>query len=632
MTMPAFKRLLAPALLFCLTPLTGHAAIKAASATLDHEAPVSQFIVKLRAQDTVVRIAPPAMDSTRLLRLSRQAGTSFTLRRNMDNGTSVLRIGTPVSASEAEAIASSLSGDPEVEQASPDYRRHALAAAVPNDPSYSSQWALFAPTASITGTTTLGGANLLPAWNISIGNGSTVIAVIDTGIRPHPDISARILQGYDFISNTFVANDGDGRDSDASDPGDWVTSADVAANSSICSADSVDNSSWHGTHVAGIAAATGNNSSDIAGVNWRAGILPVRVLGKCGGTDSDIIDAIRWSAGLSVSGVPANAHPAQVINMSLGGGGTCTSALQSAIDDAYNAGVTIVAATGNDGARSIDSPANCNHVIAVMAHTVEATAASYSNTGARVLISAPGGGPGLSPSGSVTGSGLGVLSLGNTGTTVPAADRLVAYMGTSMATPHVAGTAALIHDVLPSASPLRIRQIIANSARAFPAGSWCTQPTQVGQCGKGLLDTGAALTAATTVVAGNHAPVANALPTQTGPAKRALSFQVSGSDSDGDDIAFDAVAGLPAGAQLSDSGGFFWLSPVAGIYTVSFIASDGLSESAPQTVRIEVFESKADISGLAPTSPTNTNSSSGGSFPPLLLLALGALGLRSRRR
>src|SRR5690606_31257016 len=155
------------------------------------------------------------------------------------------------------------------------------------------------------------------------GNG-VVVAVLDTGITRHGDLDANVLPGYDFISDAGKANDGDGRDNDPSDPGDWVTLNQCPGGNRA------ENSSWHGTHVAGTIAAVTNNAKGVAGTAFGARILPVRVLGTCGGYDSDIADAIVWAAGGSVSGVPTNANPAEVINLSLGGGGACGRTSQNA--------------------------------------------------------------------------------------------------------------------------------------------------------------------------------------------------------------------------------------------------------------------------------------------------------------
>ena len=222
-----------------------------------------------------------------------------------------------------------------------------------------------------------------------------MVAVIDTGYRPHADLTGRFVQGYDFIWDPEVANDGDGRDADARDPGDWITSADAA--SVTFAGCPVENSSWHGTHVAGTIAANTNNGVGVAGVNWQAKILPVRVLGKCGGYTSDIVDGMRWAAGLTVSGVPANANPAKVLNISLGGSGTCSMAEQSAVNDINATGAVIVVAAGNsDADAAAFTPSSCDGVIVVGATDKSGTRAYYSNYGSIVDISAPGGAQGLS--------------------------------------------------------------------------------------------------------------------------------------------------------------------------------------------------------------------------------------------
>ena len=273
------------------------------------------------------------------------------------------------------------------------------------------------------------------AWDNSTGSASVAVAVIDTGILPnHPDItgSPNLAPGYDMISDTFVANDGDGRDGDPTDPGD-ATAADECFPGSQPSDDS-----WHGTHVAGtVGVGNSNNSAGVAGSNWQVTVVPVRVLGKCGGTIADINDAIRWAAGLPVPGVPANPDPARVINMSLGGGGACSASpsTQSAINDAVAAGATVVVAAGNSAADAADfMPASCNNVITVAASDYRGQLVTrYSNFGTTVDIMAPGGDVQRDDDGD--GNPDGVLSMVNGG--------YAFYNGTSMAAPHVSGVAAL---------------------------------------------------------------------------------------------------------------------------------------------------------------------------------------------
>ncbi|KAF1013906.1 MAG: Extracellular basic protease [Stenotrophomonas maltophilia] len=307
-----------------------------------------------------------------------------------------------------------------------------------------------------------------PAWDKATGTG-VVVAVIDTGITNHPDLNANILPGYDFISDTALARDGNGRDSNPNDEGDWY------GNNECQPGYPASNSSWHGTHVAGTVAAVTNNSIGVAGTAFNAKVVPVRVLGKCGGYTSEIADAIVWASGGSVSGVPANANPAEVINLSLGGGGSCSATYQNAINGAVGRGTTAVVAAANTNTNVSSSvPANCANVIAAAATTSAGARASFSNYGAGIDISAPG---------------QGILSTLNTGTTVPGSPTYASYNGTSMAAPHVAGVVALMQSVAPSPlSPAQVETIIKNTARPLPGA--CS-----GGCGAGIIDADAAVTA-----------------------------------------------------------------------------------------------------------------------------------------
>ncbi len=306
-----------------------------------------------------------------------------------------------------------------------------------------------------------------------------MVAVIDTGILPHTDLAGRTVPGYDFIADTFVANDGNGRDNNPADPGDWV---DIGE----CGATQFDASSWHGTHVAGTIGAASNNGVGVAGVNWNAKILPVRVLGKCGGYTSDIVDGMRWAAGLSVSGVPANANPADVINMSLGGSGSCSTTEQNAINAIVAAGTAVVVAAGNsnDDASGY-SPASCSGVITVASNDRYGDRAWYSNYGSTVEVTAPGG--------DTTILSDGVLSTLDGGTTTPANNNSYAYyQGTSMAAPHEAGLASLVLGQNPGMTPSQLLSHLQATARPFPSGSSCN--TSI--CGAGIVDAYNALNAA----------------------------------------------------------------------------------------------------------------------------------------
>jgi serine protease len=322
--------------------------------------------------------------------------------------------------------------------------------------------------------------NVPGAWDKATGEGVKV-AVIDTGYVAHSDLAANVIAGYDFISDPFMGNDGGGRDSNPADPGDWLRAGECGTDQNGQPVPSRDtNNSWHGTHVAGTIAATTGNGKGIAGIAYNATIQPVRVLGKCGGTTADIIDAITWASGGSVQGVPANANPADVINMSLGGGGSCDSGTQSAINGAVSRGTTVVVAAGNSNANAANfNPASCNNVITVAASDREGNRASYSNYGSVVDIAAPGGETAVS-------SANGIWSTLNTGTRSVGSENYVAYQGTSMAAPHIAGLAALMNQADPSLTPGQIETAIKNNARTLPG-------TCSGGCGAGLADAAATL-------------------------------------------------------------------------------------------------------------------------------------------
>ena len=427
-----------------------------------------QLIIKYKASMDAAMAGVPSSDDQGV-RLSDATGMEIKYVREMSGDAHVLRLPGKIGPAEMQAVIEKLLALPEVEYVEPDYiRRHTL---TPNDPLFANQWHYAAP------TTNNYGINAQAAWNITTGSDSIVVAVVDTGILNHADLSGRTVPGYDFIADALVANDGDGRDSDPSDPGDWITSAEDA--SGYFAGCGVSDSSWHGTHVSGTIGAATNNSLGVAGINWNSKILPVRVLGKCGGYDSDIIDGMRWAAGLTVSGVPANANPAKVINISLGGTGSCSTSMQSAINAVTSAGTTVVVAAGNDNVNASNfSPGNCNNVITVAATNRNGNKASYSNYGSVVEISAPGG-----------DTNGGVLSTLNTGTKQPVADSYAYYMGTSMATPHVAGVVSLLYSIYPSITPSQVLQYLQNNVTAFPGGSTCN--TSI--CGSGILNAGAAV-------------------------------------------------------------------------------------------------------------------------------------------
>jgi serine protease len=395
--------------------------------------------------------------------LATRASLAFKQSREITNGLHLLKV-QPAAGDSIDATLARLRADPSVETAEVDQRR--FAHAVPNDPLFTGQWyEQAAQPAAIDAVT---------AWDTTTGSSSVVIAELDTGVRyDHPDLlmasaNGKLLPGYDFVSDPGIANDGDGRDADPSDPGDWITTADAATTQfSGCT---VENSSWHGTRVAGILGALSNNATGITGITWQPKILPVRVLGKCGGVDSDILDAMRWAAGLHVNGVPDNKNPAQIINMSLGGTGACTSAEQTVITEVVAAGVTVVISAGNEGG-PVDSPANCAGVAGIAGLRNVGTKVGFSSLGPEVALASPGGN-------CVNASGACLFSIDttiNNGTTTPGTngytDQMNPNLGTSFSAPIVAGIAGLMTSVNANLKPAQVIARLKEGAKAFPVSS-----------------------------------------------------------------------------------------------------------------------------------------------------------------
>lgn len=396
---------------------------------------------------------------------------------SIGDGFEILGFGHEISFRDAVTISGELVARGLVRSAEPDVMR--TSTAVPNDPRFSEQWYLQTPGSSAQGI------DLPSAWDITRGSSSVVVAVIDTGRLDHPELSGRLVDGYDFVSQTKNSKDGDGWDSDETDLGDWSESDDPLYTCTV--GDPFKSSSWHGTHVSGIIAANADNSVGIAGVAPNVRVQHVRVLGTCGGRTSDEAVAIRWAAGLPVDGVPLNPTPAKVINLSLGSQTACAAVEQAAIDEAVAAGVTVVVAAGNAGL-DLDTndfaPSKCANVISVAALRFDGSRASYTNYGSSIDVAAPGG-PG------------GILSLQNGGTRTADSSWTYGYkQGTSMSTPIVSGIAALVLSVNPNLTPAQVESIIESSARPFPTGvstPCSSNPSDTFHCGTGIADAGAAL-------------------------------------------------------------------------------------------------------------------------------------------
>jgi serine protease len=539
------------------------------------------------------------------------AGTTLRYLKSVSANTHVAQTSHAMGHAELNALAQAVAQDPRVEYAEVDERVYPHF--VPNGILYATlQENLKSPLMVV------GAANLPSAWGRSVGGvpvsgAGVTVAVLDSGYRPHADLVANVLGGYDFISpdgsnNYFTANDGDGRDASALDPGDWNTQAHQC---------DVENSSWHGTRVAGIIGAVGNNHSGVIGVAYRASILPVRVLGVCGGYTSDTAAALQWAVGLTVPGVPVNPNVAKVINMSFGRSGSCSPTYQAAITAARNTGAVIVVSTGNLYSRTtITQPANCAGVIAVTAHTSTGDLADYANVGFGTTLSAPGNY---------------IRTTSNTGTTVPAADSYSTESGTSFSAPQVAGVAALLIQIKPGISPAEVQNHLVSSAGAFPVGTYCATRTA---CGAGMLDAFKAVTALLVSQGiANAAPVLHALPTQYVLPGGALQFTAIATDAEGDDVFFNGT-GLPAGAAFNFMTGVFsWpKAQPAGDYTFVIQPTDGVSLGASVAIKISVTTAIPVEPVVAPVvapAPA-TGSSGGGALGWVELLASLVLLLASR--
>lgn len=413
--------------------------------------------------------------------------------RRTAGGTDVVLSSRALSRFDAAALMRQIAADPNVVSVSNDIRMGPYV--TPNDTRFSEQFGFGSGAGGIRATT---------AWDVTRGEG-IVVAVIDTGITSHSDLNANVIAGYDMIGGDqpaeisedpnfvlpgngfFTANDGGGRDTNPSDPGDWIDGTDQATTGDACG--DAHSSSWHGTHVTGTIVAVTNNAKGVAGTAYGAKVQPIRVLGKCGGYSSDIADAIIWASGGSVPGVPANPTVANVINMSLGGGepGACPQVMKDALTAASARGTIVVVAAGNSNSDVLTATDkngevagytmnNCGTVISVGAVTSSGARSSFSNFGTRVDIAAPGSG---------------ILSTLNSGTRGPASETYGSKNGTSMASPHVAGVAALVQSVAPTRlTQEQMRTLLKNTARAFPVSPG-SKPI-----GAGIVDAAAAVAAA----------------------------------------------------------------------------------------------------------------------------------------
>jgi serine protease len=593
----------APLLLLTALLLALPAHFAAAQATADVP---QRFIVKLR-------MAPASAAPERVQAVAARAGLKVLATRHIFAGMHVLQV-----AAGAESAAQTLArlrADPQVEYAEPDQRRHALS--TPDDTLFSGQWYLQdAQPAAV---------DAVDAWNVTTGNKGVVIAALDTGVRfDHPDLrnasDNRLLPGYDMIGGTgdsgiLTANDGDGRDPDASDPGDWISAADTKT--ALFKSCTVANSSWHGTRVAGILGAITNNGAGIAGITQSGWVLPVRVLGKCGGYDSDIIAAMAWAAGLSVDGVPNNPYPARILNLSLGAVGSCPASYQQVVDQLVSLGVLIVVSAGNEGG-PVDAPANCAGVAAIAGLRQIGTKVGFSSLGPEIALSAPGGNC-VNPAG---GPCLfSITTTSNTGTTVPAAstytDQTNFNVGTSFSAPIVSGIAGLMLSVNGNltAGQLIARLQLGASAPfpVNPAAPMCHVPADSSDlqtsecncttdaCGAGMANADGAVQQALRPIAAVH------LPAQVSP-RTTVSLDASGSAAacGATVVSYHWVVQSAQGSPQianADSAHASVVSPSgSGVYILGLTVTD----SAGRTDTVPVIVASNRASSTAPASAGDT--------------------------
>ena len=536
----------------------------------------------------------------------------------------------------SRALAERLARQPDVEWAVVDQRR-SISAQLPNDPYFAAgqtsitplvgQWYLRAPDA-----TTVSATNAVGAWAITEGSASITVAVLDTGVRfDHPDLAGKLWPGYDFVRSS-ISNDGDGADADASDPGDWSLASDT------CGAQE---SSWHGTQVAGLIGAATDNAVGMAGLGRKVMVLPVRVLGKCGGFDTDIIAGMRWAAGLSNSPT-INPNPARVLNLSLGSKGTCSASYRDTINELVAAGVVVVVAAGNDTGHAVNAPANCSGAIAVAGLRHAGSKVGYSNIGPEVALAAPAGncvnlsGPCLYP----------LLTTLNAGLTAPGAniysDSYNPSLGTSFSAPLVAATVALMLSVDSTMTPIQVKAALQTSARSFPTAGGgdstvaaCQPPTTTDQlecycststCGAGMLDAGGAVGLAQQSVLRPTAAF-GAVPVSPTAGEAVLLDGRASSASAGRSITGYAWA-ITSGAGLASLTGAVNASTAnlatsaAGMVVLSLTVTDstGASRSVSHSITI----------APAPVVTPTPSSGGGGAlgWPWLLGLGLAVLGLR----
>ena len=627
--------------------------------------------IRSRMQAQALRIVQAETTAQDVVQLAQRVNIAIAGSRQLTPSMHVLFLPRTLYGADVLAALAQLRADPAVLFASIDHRRYALA--LPNDPLFpststtlctvslgcnpaqsydSGQWYMRTPPAAATpADNDLAATDAVSAWNLTPGSTGVIVADVDTGVLfDHPDLGraglgGRLLPGYDFVGQDYdpvnsaalgtylIANDGDGYDPDPSDPGDWVSSTDfqykdsqgnnLFPSSSCGQLDPTSNtylpvdSSWHGTRVSGILGALTNNGVGIAGMTWGPWLLPLRALGKCGGYDSDIITAIQWAAGLPVSGVPTNPYPANIVNLSLGGSGSCPASYQTVLQQVTALGVLVVASAGNGGnpgsSAPVDAPANCSAlvpgVVAVAGLRNVGTKVGYSSSGPEVSVSAPAGNCVIS-----TACLRSIDTTANAGTTGPGAEiytdetQANSNLGTSFSSPIVAGIAALMRSVDANLTPAQLRFRLESSATPFPPNTAnlpvcplsdpvtgeCSCPPS-GQCGTGMVNAFAAVESALKPIA------AVVLPASVATGQNAT-FDASGSAASCGRTIASYAWGVSGGVTLASAANLAQVTVIPGSTagTLTLVVTD--SAGATDTAAIAVPPSGAPTAPGVPSS------------------------------
>jgi serine protease len=626
-------------------------------------------IIKLRKEPGVTQ-GKLGSGSDRLGSLSKRTGMDLSLRREISD--SMLASTVELRGSSTDAVLDRLKADPGVEYVAIEHRRHPHATS-PNDALFTGQWYLK--------NTEISAVNAIDAWDTELGRSGVVVAVIDTGVLyDHPDLGradrgGKLLPGYDFVAPDHMVNDGNNRDSDPSDPGDWIDSTDKA--NTLFSECDIATSSWHGTRVAGMVGAMTNNTTGVAGLSWNSYILPVRVLGKCGGVDGDILAGLRWAGGLTVPGVPANPTPARILNASFGSESACEPSYRDVIEELAARKVVLIISAGNEGTL-VSSPANCPGVAAVASIRHAGSKVGFSSLGPEVTLAAPGGNC-VNVNGGPCLFSLDTTS--NSGTEGPAnhiyTDQVNSNLGTSFSAPIVSGIAALMLARNGNLSSSQVLARLREGARPFPT-SVADDPTvpichipvsrqdfQLAQCLCTTTTCGAGMaSAANSLVAADRPIAAIALPATVVGGQNAT-FDAGGSAAAcGRSVAgyawtVVAPANNPPAILGANTSMATMLAPAVGSVTLRVTVTDNLGRSDSADVLVEPTRSASSApanagnepciapvtsgptpgsisvspgSGSSPPSSSSGGGGGGGSWDPSSLTLLGALAFLAVRR